>query len=448
MTDVPSQLPRRIPSFDLGIQIATRALFYMLALRLTLESFRFAWDALKANLLRTVLSLLGVTVGIFAIIAVFTVVDSLEANIRSSLDFVGDKIIYVSKWPFAFESDFPWWKYFNRPVPTPREYQQMRRQLGPNNKGIAVFAANNGNTLKAGSNSVADCVLQGVSYDFRVVSNVPLREGRYFTVQEMDAARPVAIVGATIAENLFPNGNALGQQFKARGQTMTIIGVMEKEGKKLLTISSNDANCIIPFTMFTKMFALSTTGFGGGPSATIAVKGRDEDPGLLDLEYEMRGVMRNIRGLKPREEDNFALNRPEMVASAVGKLFSVIGVVGAVIGSFAMLVGGFGIANIMFVSVRERTNIIGIQKSLGAKNFFILFQFLFEAIFLCLIGGGAGILLVWLITLVPQDALPLTMTAGRVVLGLLVSVGIGVIAGIVPAVMASNLDPVIAIRAQ
>jgi putative ABC transport system permease protein len=420
----------------------------MLTLRLTLESFRFAWDALKSNLLRTILSLLGVTVGIFAIIAVFTIVDSLEANIRSSLDFVGDKIIYVSKWPFAFESDFPWWKYFKRPVPTPREYQQLRKQLGPNNKGIAIFAANSGNTLKSGSNSVADCVLQGVSYDFRVVSNVPIKEGRYFTVQEMDAARPVAIIGATIAENLFPNGSALGQQFKARGQTMTVIGVMQKEGKKLITISSNDANCIIPFPMFTKMFALSTSGFGGGPSATIAVKGRDEDPGLLDLEYEMRGVMRNIRGLKPLEEDNFALNRPEMIASAVGKLFGVIGIVGGIIGSFAILVGGFGIANIMFVSVRERTNIIGIQKSLGAKNFFILFQFLFEAIFLCLIGGGAGIALVWLVTLIPQDALPLTMTAARVTLGLLISVGIGIIAGIVPAVLASNLDPVIAIRSK
>jgi putative ABC transport system permease protein len=420
----------------------------MLTLRLTLESFRFAWDALKSNLLRTILSLLGVTVGIFAIIAVFTIVDSLEANIRSSLDFVGDKIIYVSKWPFAFESDFPWWKYFKRPVPTPREYQQLRKQLGPNNKGVAIFSANSGNIFKAGSNSVADCVLQGVSYDYRVVSNVPIKEGRYFTVQEMDAARPVAIIGATIAENLFPNGNALGRQFKARGQTLTVIGVMQKEGKKLITISSNDANCIIPFNMFTKMFALSTTGFGGGPSATIAVKGRDEDPGLLDLEYEMRGVMRNIRGLKPREEDNFALNRPEMIASAVGKLFGVIGIVGGIIGSFAILVGGFGIANIMFVSVRERTNVIGIQKSLGAKNFFILFQFLFEAIFLCLIGGGAGIALVWLVTLIPQDALPLTMTAARVTLGLLISVGIGIIAGIVPAVLAANLDPVIAIRSK
>ena len=420
----------------------------MLTLRLTLESFLFAWDALKSNLLRTVLSLLGVTVGIFSIIAVFTIVDSLEANVRSSLDFVGDKVIYVQKWPFEFGAEFPWWKYFNRPNPSPREFQQLRRQLGPNNKGVAIFAAKSGNTFKSGSNSVADCVLQGISYDYRVVSNVPIKEGRYFTQQEMDGARPVAIIGATIAENLFPGGSALGQQFKARGQTFTIIGVLEKEGKKLLTISSNDANCLIPFPMFTKLFALSTVGFGGGPAASIAVKGRDEDVGLLDLEYEMRGVMRNIRGLKPREGDTFALNRPEMIASAVGKLFGVIGVVGGIIGSFAILVGGFGIANIMFVSVRERTNIIGIQKSLGAKNFFILFQFLFEAVFLCLIGGAAGLVLVWLVTLVPQDALPLTMTASRVVLGLLISVGIGIVAGIVPAVLAANLDPVIAIRAK
>ncbi|MET4075148.1 ABC transporter permease [Hymenobacter sp. UYCo722] len=420
----------------------------MLTLRLTFESFLFAWDALKSNLLRTILSLLGVTVGIFSIIAVFTIVDSLEANIRSSLDFVGDKVISVQKWPLEFGPDYPWWKYFNRPNPSPREFQQLRRRLSDNNKGVAIVAAKSGNTFKSGSNSVADCVLQGVSYDFRAVNTVALREGRYFTQQEMDAARPVAIVGATIAENLFPNGGALGGQFKARGQNFTIIGVMPKEGKKLITISSNDANCLIPFNLFIKFFALSTTGFGGGPAATLVVKGRDEDPGLLDLEYEMRGVMRNIRGLKPREVDDFALNRPEMIASAVGKFFGVIGIVGGIIGSFAILVGGFGIANIMFVSVRERTNIIGIQKSLGAKNYFILFQFLFEAVFLCLIGGAAGLVLVWLVTLVPQDALPLTMSVARVVLGLLISVGIGIVAGIVPAVLAANLDPVIAIRAK
>ncbi|RZL04714.1 MAG: FtsX-like permease family protein, partial [Hymenobacter sp.] len=185
-----------------------------------------------------------------------------------------------------------------------------------------------------------------------------------------------------------------------------------------------------------------------GPSPQLGVKGRDDDPGLLNLEAEMQGDMRSIRGLKPREEDNFALNRPEMIADAIGKLFSVIGVAGAIIGSFAMLVGGFGIANIMFVSVRERTNIIGIQKSLGAKNYFILFQFLFEAVFLCLMGGATGIFLVWLLTFFPLGDLTLFLSASNISLGLMVSVLIGVLAGIIPAVLAANLDPVIAIRAK
>lgn len=419
----------------------------MKAIRLTLESFRFAWDALKGNLLRTVLSLLGVTVGIFAIIAVFTVVDSLEKNIRSSMSFVGDKVIYVDKWPWVFEPNFAWWKYFNRPVPSVREYRLLQKQLGSNNAGVAIFASKSGNTFKAGSNSVDDAFLQGVSYQYRNISDVPVAEGRYFTQQEVDGARNVAIIGADIAANLFPGRPALGQEFKTRGQRFTVIGVMEKAGKSLLEIKSNDTNCFIPFGAFSKIFAINP-GTGNGVSATIGIKGLDTDPGLLDLEYEVKGLMRNIRGLKPREDDNFVLNRPEMLASAISGLFSILGVAGGVIGSFAMLVGGFGIANIMFVSVKERTNIIGIQKSLGAKNYFILFQFLFEAVFLCLLGGAAGLLLVWLVTLIPQDSLPLFMSGGRIALGLTVSVLIGVVAGIIPAVLAANLDPVIAIRAK
>ncbi|MVN76158.1 FtsX-like permease family protein [Hymenobacter sp. HMF4947] len=419
-----------------------------LTIRLVLESFAFAWQALRANLLRTILSLLGVTVGIFSIIAVFMVVDSLEANVRSSMNFLGDKVIYVGKWPWVFENNFPWWKYFNRPVPTMREFQQLQRMLpATSQSGVAIFVAKGGNTFKSDANSVSDCALQGVSYEYRNISSVPIEQGRYFTPQEMDGGRPVAIIGATIAENLYPQGEPVGRQFKTQGRYFTVIGVMKKEGKNLLGTPSNDANCIIPYGAFASIFAMSSTGMSG-PSPSLGVKGRDDDPGLLNLEAEMQGDMRIIRGLKPREEDNFALNRPEMIASAIGKLFSVIGLAGAIIGSFAMLVGGFGIANIMFVSVRERTNIIGIQKSLGAKNYFILFQFLFEAVFLCLLGGATGIFLVWLITLIPQDSLALFLSAGNISLGLLVSVGIGVLAGIIPAVMAANLDPVIAIRAK
>jgi putative ABC transport system permease protein len=185
-----------------------------------------------------------------------------------------------------------------------------------------------------------------------------------------------------------------------------------------------------------------------GIQPTISLKGFDDDKDLMELEGEVRGLLRAKRGLKPIEEDNFALNRPEMIAKQVGAIFGVISFAGAIIGSFAILVGVFGIANIMFVSVKERTNIIGIQKSLGAKNYFILFQFLFEAVFLSLIGGGIGIVLVFLITIIPQDSLELQMSFQNVATGFVVSALAGLISGIVPAWSASKLDPVQAIRAK
>lgn len=420
----------------------------MKTIRLLFESFRFAGQALRADLLRTILSLLGVTIGIFAIIAVFTVVDSLEASIRQSMSFVGDKVIYVQKWPWAFGGDYPWWKYFNRPSPSLHDFRQLQRLLpADNQRGVAFFAARGGNTFKAGSNTAEGIALQGVTFEYRQVSDVPVQEGRYFTPQEIEAARNVAIVGYDIAHNLYPVGSAVGREFRTHGRRFTIIGVMEREGKKLIDTPSNDTNCLVPLGAFTKIYALSTGGMTGA-QGTIGIKGVDTDPGMLNLEAEVQGAMRTIRGLKPREEDDFALNRPEMLADAITKMFGVIGIAGALIGGLATLVGGFGIANIMFVSVKERTNLIGIQKSLGAKNFFILSQFLFEAIFLCLLGGSAGLFLVWLVTIIPQDAFPIFMTMNRIVLGLGLSVLIGIISGIVPAVVASMMDPVDAIRSK
>ncbi|QMU30097.1 ABC transporter permease [Adhaeribacter radiodurans] len=415
----------------------------MIYLRLILESFRFAWQALKSNLLRTILSLLGVTIGIFAIISVFTIVDSLERSIRNSMNFLGNNVIYVQKWPWSFGGEYPWWKYFQRPAPNIREFKLLERHL-ENAQGVAIFWDTGNNTLKYRNNNITGINLMGVSYAYNLVSDMPTAEGRYFTTQEIDASRNVIIIGATIAENLFRNQIAIGKPIRIKGQKFTVIGVMEKQGENMLGAPTNDKNAIIPYGAFSKLFAIGR----GGVEPTIAVKGLDTDPGLLELEYELKGVMRNIRGQKPRQEDSFALNRPEMVAEAISSLFKVIGVAGWVIGGFSILVGGFGIANIMFVSVKERTNIIGIQKSLGAKNYFILFQFLFESVFLSLIGGGVGIFIVFLITLIPQDALKLLLSLANISLGLGVSVVIGVLSGIIPAVLASNLDPVIAIRSK
>lgn len=413
-------------------------------IRLTFESFRFAWNALKGNLLRTVLSLLGVTIGIFSIIAVFTIVDSLEKSIRKSMSFIGDNVIYVQKWPWQFGgSVYPWWKYLNRPEATYQEYKFLAETLKYPYEGITIRTEYGNTTLKSGSNSISGVDLIGSTETFTDVYETNIAEGRFFNNMESDAGQNVAILGVTVAKNLFPEGNALGKEFKIKGLKYMVIGLLKEEGENFLGGPSSDDQCIIPYNSFAKLYAV---GPFRGLGSTVAIKGKPEDRGLLELESELKGLMRSKRGLKPVQEDNFALNRTEAFSEVLSSMFTVIGIAGWVIGGFSILVGGFGIANIMFVSVKERTSIIGLQKSLGAKNAFILSQFLFEAIFLSAIGGSVGIFLVFLISNISLGSLELGLSFGNIVLGLFVSCVIGIISGIAPALMASRMDPVEAIR--
>lgn len=410
-------------------------------IRQVLESFRFAWQALRSNLLRTTLSLLGVTIGIFAIIAVFTLVDSLERNIKDSLSFIGDKVIYVQKWPWEFGGEYQWWKYFQRPEPSMNEFRFLSNRL-ENAEAVVAMDFKGRVTVKQGNNSMS-ALIQGTTMDYNKISEVPIADGRYFTQQEIDNARNVAIIGADVADNIFPAQDPVGKAFKLNGLNFIVIGVQERKGESILNVGGNpDIKCLIPIGAFAKMF------HSVNPSIDIAVKGYEEDEGLLELESEIRGLMRTRRGLRPTQDDNFAMNRPEAAAKAISGIFSVLTVAGWVIGGFSILIGGFGIANIMFVSVKERTNIIGIQKSLGAKNYFILFQFLFEAVLLSLVGGLAGIFFVYLLSFMQLGSLDLQLTAGNIILGLGVSSIIGIMSGIIPALSAARMDPVIAIRAK
>jgi len=253
----------------------------------------------------------------------------------------------------------------------------------------------------------------------------------------------VVIIGADVADNLFPAQDPVGKTFKLNGLNFVVIGTQQRKGESLINVGGNpDIKCLIPIGAFAKMF------HSVNPSIDIVVSGYDDDKGLAELEAETRGLLRTRRGTRPQQEDSFALNRPEALAQAISGIFVVLGVAGWVIGGFSILIGGFGIANIMFVSVKERTNIIGIQKSLGAKNYFILFQFLFEAVLLSLVGGLAGIFLVYLLSFAKLGSLDLQLTAGNILLGVGVSSVIGVLSGILPAFTASRLDPVTAIRAK
>lgn len=414
----------------------------MVFIKLIWESIRFAMQALKANLTRTILSLLGVTVGIFAIISVFTLVDSLEKNIKSSFTFLGSNVITVNRFQFVGGPDYPWWKYFRRPYNNYSEYVFLKDKL--RNAEAVSFSASANTIVQAGSNSYKGTNLSGVTYTYQDVYDLPLQSGRYFTESEINSSRNVTLIGTKIANTLFSGKDPLGKEMKIKGGKFVVIGVFEEEGEGLFDIASKDEACMIPFGSFSKLYYVGKNGI----EPSIAVKGMENDIGLIALENELIGALRAKRGLKPTQEDNFSLNKSEFIMDTIGSIFDVISAAGWVIGGFSILVGGFGIANIMFVSVKERTNIIGIQKSLGAKNYFILFQFLFEAVFLSLIGGLTGIVIVYGLTFLQLGSLELVLSFKNIMLGLGISSAIGVVSGIVPATLAARLDPVEAIRAS
>jgi len=413
----------------------------MIFLKLFRESFLFAFDALRQNRLRTMLSLLGVTIGIFTIIAVFSAVDTLRDNLQTSVDKLGSNSVYVEKWPWVGDSNFPWWKYMQRPDSKIKDYMELERR-SQTAEAISYEVSIANRTIKYNSNSIEGAQIYATSHDHDKTWNFDLQDGRYFTEMESRTGTPVAVIGADISDNLFPGGNGVGKKIKVMGRYVTIIGVFSKEGDDMLGISS-DKQVLIPLNFARNIIDVQSSRY----NPSVVVKGKPGIP-VEEVVGELHGLMRSIRSLKPGQDDNFSLNESTMLTAQLDIVFSIINKAGLFIGIFSILVGGFGIANIMFVSVKERTNIIGIQKSLGAKNYFILLQFLIEAIVLCLMGGIIGLLMVYggtlLVTALADITIKLYMK--NIIIGIGASVGIGTISGIVPAWFASKLDPVEAIR--
>lgn len=416
----------------------------MLFLNLLKESFLFAINALKVNRLRTLLTLLGITIGIFAIISVFTILDSLENTIRNSLSSLGDDIIYVQKWPWAPPpgEEFKWWEYLKRPVPKIEEYEQIKKRS--EKAEIVNFAASTLRTVKYKNNTAEDAIIWANSHEFERIRAFELEDGRYFTPFESTAGKNVCLIGHQLAADLFQGINPVGKDIKISGRKVTVIGLIAKEGKDILNSGGSLDDMIVLPIIYAKTL-LDIKSENANPMIMVKAK---PNVSVNELKDELRSILRSTRTLNPKEKDTFALNQSSILNSALNSIFGVINLAGWLIGGFSILVGGFGIANIMFVSVKERTNLIGIQKSLGAKRKFIMFQFLFEAVMLSLIGGTIGLVLIFAGSLLASSKIDLeiTLTLGNIILGLLISIAIGLISGIFPSYKAARLNPVEAIN--
>ena len=413
----------------------------LIFIKLFRESLLFAYSSVLANKLRTFLSLLGITIGIFAIISVFTIVDSLEGNIRESLASLGDDVVYIQKFPWDFDPDYEWWTYMRRPVPDLRDYQGIVRRS--RTASAVVFSVSTSASLTADGNTADRVGIWANSHDFDQVRHLGLERGRYFTRFESETGRNVAIIGHEIAEQLYPGRDPVGMTFRLRGRPVTVIGVAEPEGTDLFGGDSIDEIVLLPLNFTRNIYNIRSDRL----NPMIMVKAK---PGIPNQELvdELRTIIRSVRRLKPAENDDFALNQATLITqNVIEPIFSMINLGGWIIGGFSILVGGFGIANIMFVSVKERTKIIGIQKALGAKNYFILLQFLYESVLLAIAGGFLGLLLIFTGTQVISNLtdFSINLTLGNILLGMTVSAIIGVVSGYAPAYSASRLNPVEAI---
>jgi putative ABC transport system permease protein len=366
----------------------------------------------------------------------------MERTVRKSMEKLGSNVVYIQKWPWTpppGESEYPWWKYLNRPVPKLSESEEIKRRSALSENIVYNFGFDR--TVQSGSNKAEDVFVLGTSSGLIEAWNLKVAAGRPFSDEELEGASAFAMIGSTLAEQLFPQFSPVGKTIKVQGFTLFIIGVFEKMGEDMFG-TSMDNRVLIPVRFASRMV---DTKMDIGQS--IIVKGKTDIPASR-LQEELEGIMRSIRRIKPAGENDFALNEVSLISGQLDSLFKVFNITGWIIGGFSILVGGFGIANIMFVSVRERTKIIGIQKALGAKSRFIMLEFLFEASVLSLIGGALGLLIIYAGTIIAKKAFDfeLVLTIGNIATGLFVSAVIGLIAGTVPANKAASLDPVTAMN--
>jgi len=394
---------------------------------------------LKVNKMRTALSLTGVAFGIFCIIGVLATVNSLERNIQDEVKSLGTNTIYIDKWDYSGGPNMPLWKMRARPTPKYEEAALVRERSDLLDD--IAYLMQTGGRISYGGYSLGNTVVYGITESQMTIQPLDFEAGRYITGSEFNNGTNTCIIGFANSEELFGSAQrALGKQVELSGKKLTVVGVLKKEGKNF--IGWDYDNCIMmPYKFCRTIFKEENA------NPILIAKGKVNVTSDA-LMQELRGIMRQVRKLSPTQEDNFSLNSVEAFSKAISESFVVINIVGSIIGGISLIVGMFGIANIMFVTVKERTPVIGLKKAIGAKKRTILFEFLMEAAVLCIMGGAIGLLFVWILTLILSGPLnfPVFISIPMLIVTIIICLVVGILAGIIPASQAAKMDPVVAIR--
>lgn len=406
-------------------------------------SLKMALQEFRSNKLRTFLSLFGVTIGIFCIISVLSTVESLEMAVQKDIKALGNNTIYIDKWEYGGGGEYPWWKYVKRPEPKYEEMKLLKEKV-VNASNIAFQTDANGD-LEYESDVVTGVLYYGFTEDFPNIQKVEIVLGRALTQSDFDYASNSVVIGYEVAAKLFGAADkAVGKQVKMKsGKTGNIVGLIKKQGKSIVGGWEFD-NSILITRGFLKSIQPEQW---SSPKILAQAK---EGVSIAMLRDELEGAMRSIRKLKPTQEDNFSLNDVDAFSSFASGIFGNINKGGWAIAALSLVVGMFGVANIMFVTVRERTSQIGLKKAIGAKRSTILTEFLLESAFLCIMGGLIGLFLVFVLTRIATAAIgfPIFISINIMLLAVGICILVGVLAGIIPASIAARMDPVVAIRSK
>lgn len=401
------------------------------------ESFRIALSAIRANKARGVLTTLGIIIGIVAVITTMTAFNGMKNAFREGFSSIGSDVLYVSRMPWVIMNDF--FLYRNRP---PLELAEAERlELSLEGRAIVNPTMNTRRSIQFNAARMDGIPIIGTTEKQQAISSTVPQIGRFLMANDVRLRKRVAVIGVEIRDLLFSGANPINKKIRIGSYWYRVIGVMEKQGGTTFGGPNFDRQIYIPISSFVKSF-----GGARGTDVSIAVKAPSQEA-VEDLEYELIGEMRKIRQLRPSEADNFTINKLDTLMGAFNQTMGIMILLGLIVTGIALFVGGIGVMNIMFVSVTERTREIGIRKAIGAKNFSILLQFLFESAIICLLGGMIGIVLATILTsVINANVMPASVSVPILAIAILLSLLVGVLAGFVPAYKGARLNPIEALR--